>query len=1510
MYSSDTARASLLAALLLLVLWPAAQAQSIEADGASKLDEAPPAQYGGDALIYDQTGSTTGSGTLAQYNATNSEFDVLLADDFTVPNGLTWEINTFVAAGFYSGGTDSGDCERANVIVWTASADGEPDAQLFTFEDVAPTTDTGGDLSIGFLFVDVPTVTLPGGDYWVTFACEGANLDVLTGGRWNWARSNGNVGEVAQIRNDGGGFGLPTGWNDNPSGSGNDRSFALFGQESGTALIPQLTAEQSDLTAMTPPDGVTTRVLTLRNTGTDVLTWSIPEFDTPAPLTGGMPAIRFDGYPTLRDARGGSVYNRTGMDAFGYVFKDNDEADGPAANFTDISGTGTVGPTGDDSGVTVALPFGFSFYGDTKTDVTISSNGYLTFGPDGTDFSNDPIPTGFDPNDYIAPFWDDLNPNDADAPAGSGVYYQDMMDGRFIVQWNEIPPFAGDGTTNLTFQAVLFADGSIEFHYLDMLDPSETATIGIENADATDGLEISFNETGYATNGRAIRIEFDASAADFLTDADPSSGTLAPGEDVNVTVTFDAAGLTVGTYTDALNIVSNGGDVTVPATLDVVGPPEIFVDPLLLEATLDSGETETRPITITNTGLEDLEFSFAGYSDATAQAPANYGPRSKVTLDKGEDGPTYGAQSFGAGGPDGFGYVWVDSDESGGPAVDFQDISGTGVEIVDTDWIPTGTFDPADEGYFDIALPFDFPFYGETQTSFRVNTNGFGSFGTAGFDVNQFTNQPIPTDDEPNALLAPFWDDLNLADNGSVFYGLTDDGRFAIQWEGVSRFAQSELNTFQIILGENGTIEYQYAGMNATTLDGATVGIENLDGTDGLQIAFNEAYVQSSFAVLIAQETPLVSDVSPASGTVAPGQSVTVTATVSADELFAGMYEDDLVIVSNDPVRPTTVVDIQVTVTGDPMVMVDPTVVRFGEVFVGDEGTETITITNTGTDVLTIGAITSDDAAFTASGASSGTVAPGESATFEVFYRPTQLAPSAGTITVSTDAGDRTIAVSGVAAPAPVASVTPESLDPATADDVDELVLMNDGVGRLFFEVEATSVARMPDSAAPTDPIVTVTDDPVVSQLTAGEGATSTPPVMAGANAAPGDVLFSVGLAAGSSALGITQDLDGTVYVADISNGTTQTFDADLNATGSFNHPVLAGEITGGVAYNATTETLWYQSVNTGSAQSTLLEANLDGTATGNTIALPNSGGLLTGVEYSPELGRYYYVDISNDDIVAVDQDGNLVPGYPVPQTSGDTGEGAFGNGLDVLGGGLDVVFGAIADGQATDAVVTDLNGVNVGASTPFAQTGDTFVNDITRSRIAPNEIMYVVGNSSSTIYAVEPVFRDDVEGGGGGGVDYISVSPEDGSVAPASNRTLTVTYDDEGLEAGTYMAMIVIRTNDPMNPVLEVPVTLTVSAGVANEDEVAVTEFALTSSAPNPAVGQTSLRYAVPTTSDVLIEVYDLMGRRVATIVDGEQTAGRKTVQWDASSLAGGVYVYRMTAGSFAQTMKMVVVR
>ncbi len=78
----------------------------------------------------------------------------------------------------------------------------------------------------------------------------------------------------------------------------------------------------------------------------------------------------------------------------------------------------------------------------------------------------------------------------------------------------------------------------------------------------------------------------------------------------------------------------------------------------------------------------------------------------------------------------------------------------------------------------------------------------------------------------------------------------------------------------------------------------------------------------------------------------------------------------------------------------------------------------------------------------------------------------------------------------------------------------------------------------------------------------------------------------------------------------------------------------------------------------------------------------------------------------------------------------------------------------------------------------------------------------------------------------------------------------------------------------------------------------------------PNPVRGQATIRYAVARSSHVTLAVYDLLGRRVATLVDAFQPAGEHEAHVDAADLSSGTYVYRLQSGGQAETRTMVVVR
>lgn len=111
------------------------------------------------------------------------------------------------------------------------------------------------------------------------------------------------------------------------------------------------------------------------------------------------------------------------------------------------------------------------------------------------------------------------------------------------------------------------------------------------------------------------------------------------------------------------------------------------------------------------------------------------------------------------------------------------------------------------------------------------------------------------------------------------------------------------------------------------------------------------------------------------------------------------------------------------------------------------------------------------------------------------------------------------------------------------------------------------------------------------------------------------------------------------------------------------------------------------------------------------------------------------------------------------------------------------------------------------------------------------------------------------------------------------------------------------------------------------DKDEALPIEYRLHQNYPNPFNPTTTIRYQLPVNSRVILRVYNLLGQVVATLVDGEQDAGSKTVVWNSGNMASGisasggyasgVYFYRLDATSiadptqtFSSVMKMMFVK
>jgi subtilisin family serine protease len=503
----------------------------------------------------------------------------------------------------------------------------------------------------------------------------------------------------------------------------------------------------------------------------------------------------------------------------------------------------------------------------------------------------------------------------------------------------------------------------------------------------------------------------------------------------------------------------NPGPISNLASGTTQPPPTVSVTPTSVSRTLFTGQAADANITLSNAGVGTLDWSIP----TPALGEPMSVPPAPLILGKDDPDPRFGDPvTEGSGGPDAFGYRWSDSDEPGGPAFSWVEISGTGTPVAVTGDDATSA---------PIALSFNFPFYGNFFNSFRVSTNGFLSFTSTS---TAYSNQPLPNSGAPENLVAPFWDDLNPGAVQRIYF--QDLGTQAVvQWNAVPPYSGTGTYTFQAILDASGAITYQYLSMTGA-VNSATVGIQNAARTIGLQVAFNQTYIHDNLAVRIAA-IPQWLTASPTSGRLTAGQSVDINLHMDASGLEGGTYPGVVNILNNDPNDPTATVDVSLHVVGAPDAAVQPASLAYGDTFQGLPKNLTLTVANIGTDTLHVTGIVPSHPGELSPSPSSFNVPPHGSQSVTVTWVPAALGPFTGSLTVqSDDAGEPAIVVpvtgNGIAPPVVV-------IDPNGFEDTlfsgnqsnHDLVITNAGGSNLNLTL-AADLGTGGSGIATTDPSV------------------------------------------------------------------------------------------------------------------------------------------------------------------------------------------------------------------------------------------------------------------------------------------------------------------------------------------------------------------------------------------------------------------------------------------------------
>lgn len=136
------------------------------------------------------------------------------------------------------------------------------------------------------------------------------------------------------------------------------------------------------------------------------------------------------------------------------------------------------------------------------------------------------------------------------------------------------------------------------------------------------------------------------------------------------------------------------------------------------------------------------------------------------------------------------------------------------------------------------------------------------------------------------------------------------------------------------------------------------------------------------------------------------------------------------------------------------------------------------------------------------------------------------------------------------------------------------------------------------------------------------------------------------------------------------------------------------------------------------------------------------------------------------------------------------------------------------------------------------------------------------------------------------------------------TNGTLDLVIDPSGLEDGVYRDTVVIFVYGVSNP-LKLPVELALGSGQIDPVEnIELWNY------PNPFNPATEIGFVLPKATHVKLEVYNVLGQKIATLIDGPMQAGAQSITWNGAGIASGVYYYRLTAGELYQTRKMLLLK
>lgn len=354
--------------------------------------------------------------------------------------------------------------------------------------------------------------------------------------------------------------------------------------------------------------------------------------------------------------------------------------------------------------------------------------------------------------------------------------------------------------------------------------------------------------------------------------------TIAPGNGKDLAFTLPTE--TEGEVSD--NIIVTYGDettVTLPVRGKVIGVPEWSLSPESIDESTPYGVNINKDLTITNNGNETLKFSvepslWVDMTDLTSNDNSSIEYICKSASDYSD-----------------IEYNWIDLTSD--PEATHQDMS---YYLDKTD-------------YYKVELPFEFPFFGKKYKTMYIYNTGFVSFSEH-TDYKEFPEPPaeIPTTETfYTNIIAPFWGNhtMGTAEDDGTYYKVEDD-HVVVSFVNYGNSVMIGMD-YQLLLYKDGHYKFQYHLQDNGMVVGVygLAGMQDETGTRGMQLP--DQYINTGNAVEIYPVK---------SFNVAAGENVTIPVEIKADSL-ANVYNTELTFNTNVPTQPVVKLPITLNITGE-----------------------------------------------------------------------------------------------------------------------------------------------------------------------------------------------------------------------------------------------------------------------------------------------------------------------------------------------------------------------------------------------------------------------------------------------------------------------------------------------------------------------------------------------------------------------------------------------------------------